>query len=153
MLSVTDRGSVLNGGRLLKTHENLFIWQEQAQQVIIENEKAIGVETSFGTRFYSKAVILTNGTFLNGLMHVGFRNIRGGRSGEQASYGLSDQLKSYGFTVERMKTGTSARVDGRTIDFSVMTEQKGDNEGRSFSYMSGILNIRRSEKLFYHSYK
>jgi tRNA uridine 5-carboxymethylaminomethyl modification enzyme len=134
--------------KVIENTQNLFIWQEQAQQVIIENETAIGVETSFGTRFYSKAVILTNGTFLNGLMHVGFKNIRGGRSGEQASYGLSDQLKSAGFTVERMKTGTSARVDGRTIDFSVMTEQKGDNEGRSFSYMSGILNIEDQKSCY-----
>jgi tRNA uridine 5-carboxymethylaminomethyl modification enzyme len=134
--------------KVIENTQNLFIWQEQAQKIIMENEKAIGVETSFGTRFYSKAVILTNGTFLNGLMHVGFKNIKGGRSGEQASYGLSDQLKSSGFTVERMKTGTSARVDGRTIDFSVMTEQKGDNEGRSFSYMSGILNIGDQKSCF-----
>ncbi len=76
------------------------------------------VETSFGTKFFSKAVILTNGTFLNGLMHIGFSNIKGGRSGDQASTGLSEQLEEIGFTVERMKTGTSARIDGRTIDFS-----------------------------------
>jgi tRNA uridine 5-carboxymethylaminomethyl modification enzyme len=134
--------------KVIENTGNLFIWQEQAQQVILENDKAIGVETSFGTRFYSKAVILTNGTFLNGLMHVGFRNIKGGRSGEQASYGLSDQLKSVGFSVERMKTGTSARVDGRTIDFSVMTEQKGDIDGRTFSYLSGLLNIEDQKSCF-----
>jgi len=80
-------------------------------------------------------VILTNGTFLNGLMHIGFKNIKGGRSGDQASTGLSEQLGKLGFSVERMKTGTSARVDGRSIDFAAMTEQRGDDEGRSFSYI------------------
>ena len=134
--------------KMVENTGNLFIWQEQAQNVIIENSKAIGVETAFGTRFYSSSVILTNGTFLNGLMHVGFRNIKGGRSGEQASYGLSDQLKSEGFTVERMKTGTSARIDGRTIDFSVMTEQKGDTDGRAFSYLTGLLNIEDQKSCF-----
>jgi tRNA uridine 5-carboxymethylaminomethyl modification enzyme len=122
--------------KLLEKTDNLHIWQEQAKKVLIEDEKAIGVETSFGTRFYSKAVILTNGTFLNGLMHVGFKNIKGGRSGDEASTGLSDQLREIGFNVERLKTGTSARIDGRTIDFSVMAEQKGDEEGRTFSYMN-----------------
>jgi tRNA uridine 5-carboxymethylaminomethyl modification enzyme len=125
----------------LEHTDNLYIWQEQAKKVILENGYAIGVETAFGTRFLAKSVILTNGTFLNGLMHVGFRNIKGGRSGDQAATGLSDQLRELGFSVERMKTGTSARIDGRTIDFSVMDEQKGDDEGRSFSYLNDNLNI------------
>ncbi len=81
-------------------------------------------------------------------MHVGFKNIKGGRSGDQASTGLSDQMKEKGFTVERMKTGTSARIDGRTIDFSVMTEQKGDNEGKSFSYLSNNLSIPDQKSCF-----
>jgi len=123
--------------KALESTKGLLIWQEQAKLLILKDQKVTGVETTFGTKFYSKAVILTNGTFLNGLMHVGFRNIRGGRSGEQASTGLSDQLRELGFTVERLKTGTSARIDGRTIDFSVMTEQRGDEEGRTFSYVSG----------------
>jgi len=122
--------------KVLEGTDNLFIWQEQAKSLIVDGKKVKGVETAFGTRFCSKAVILTNGTFLNGLMHVGFRNLKGGRSGEQASVGLSEQLRELGFMVERLKTGTSARIDGRTIDFSVMTEQKGDNEGRTFSYLS-----------------
>ncbi len=126
--------------RLEKT-ENLHIWQEQATRLILDGNKAAGVETSFGTRFLSDAVILTNGTFLNGLMHVGFRNIKGGRSGDQASTGLSDQLRELGFLVERIKTGTSARIDGRTINFSAMTEQKGDEEGRAFSYLNNYLKI------------
>lgn len=132
----------------LEHTENLHIWQEQAKTIILEGECAAGVETGFGTRFYSKAVILTNGTFLNGLMHVGFRNIKGGRSGDQASTGLSDQLKEIGFEVERMKTGTSARVDGRTIDFSLMEEQKGDDEGRSFSYLNHNLKIESPRSCF-----
>jgi tRNA uridine 5-carboxymethylaminomethyl modification enzyme len=121
--------------KVLENTDNLAIWQEQATSLILDGMKVIGVETSFGTRFYSEAVILTNGTFLNGLMHIGFNKIKGGRSGEQSSTGLSEQLEELGFSVERMKTGTSARIDGRSIDFNAMTEQKGDDEGRSFSYL------------------
>jgi tRNA uridine 5-carboxymethylaminomethyl modification enzyme len=121
--------------KVLEQTENLHIWQEKAQSLILEGDKVKGVETSFGTRFYGKAVILTNGTFLNGLMHIGFEKNAGGRSGEQSSSGLSEQLEKLGFTVERMKTGTSARIDGRSIDFSEMAEQKGDVEGRKFSYL------------------
>jgi len=121
--------------KILEQTDNLAIWQEQANFLVLEEMKVVGVETSFGTRFYSKGVILTNGTFLNGLMHIGFKNIKGGRSGDQASTGLSEQLGKLGFSVERMKTGTSARVDGRSIDFAAMTEQRGDDEGRSFSYI------------------
>lgn len=121
--------------KVLEKTDNLHIWQEQAKRILTEENKAIGVETSFGTKFYSRAVILTNGTFLNGLMHVGFKNIKGGRSGDESSTGLSEQLKEMGFTVERLKTGTSARIDGRSIDFSMMIEQKGDEEGRTFSFL------------------
>lgn len=131
--------------KVLEKTVNLSIWQEQAVKLIVEDGKATGVETAFGTKFMGKAVILTNGTFLNGLMHVGFNNIRGGRSGDQASTGLSEQLEESGFTVQRMKTGTSARLDGRSIDFSVMTEQKGDEEGRTFSYLQNeILHTQKS---------
>jgi tRNA uridine 5-carboxymethylaminomethyl modification enzyme len=121
--------------KILEHTENLFIWQEQATLLLMDGEKVVGVQTSFGTKFKAKAIILTNGTFLNGLMHIGFSRIKGGRSGDQASTGLSEQLENMGFTVERMKTGTSARIDGRTIDFSALAEQKGDEEGRTFSYM------------------
>jgi tRNA uridine 5-carboxymethylaminomethyl modification enzyme len=128
--------------KVLENTENLNIWQEQAHSLILNEGVVLGVETSFGTKFYGKAVILTNGTFLNGLMHIGFSNVKGGRSGDQASTGLSEQLKTIGFEVERMKTGTSARVDGRSIDFSQMTEQKGDDENRRFSYGSGELKLK-----------
>ncbi len=134
-----DRQKFTNEWRKeLEKTSNLFIWQEQANKLVIEKGKAKGIETTFGNRFYSKAVILTNGTFLNGVMHVGFNKIVGGRSGDQASTGLSEQLADLGFIVERMKTGTSARIDGRTIDFNKMKEQKGDTDDRAFSY----LNIR-----------
>lgn len=121
--------------KILERTDNLHIWQEEARNLVIDGDRVKGVETAFGTRFMAKAVILTNGTFLNGLMHVGFRKISGGRSGDESSSGLSEQLAELGFKVERLKTGTSARLDGRTIDFSVMTEQRGDEEGRTFSYM------------------
>jgi tRNA uridine 5-carboxymethylaminomethyl modification enzyme len=134
--------------KVLENTENMFIWQEQAKGLLIEGDKVVGVETSFGTKFFAGAVILTNGTFLNGLMHVGFINIKGGRSGDQESTGLSDQLKELGFSVERLKTGTSARIDGRTIDFSAMTEQRGDEEGRAFSYLTEKNIIREQMSCF-----
>lgn len=134
--------------KALEETENLYIWQEQATRLLIEEGKAVGVQTAYGTKFISKAVILTNGTFLNGLMHVGFSKITGGRSGDQASVGLSEQLRDAGFTVERMKTGTSARIDGRTIDFSVMEEQKGDEEGRTFSYMDDPLKLTEQKSCY-----
>jgi tRNA uridine 5-carboxymethylaminomethyl modification enzyme len=134
--------------KILEHTENLSIWQEQATKLILEGNKVLGVETSFGTKFFATSVILTNGTFLNGLMHVGFRNIKGGRSGDAESVGLSDQLAGIGFEVERMKTGTSARLDGRTIDFKKMTEQKGDGEGRSFSYMNEVVKMEAEMSCF-----
>jgi tRNA uridine 5-carboxymethylaminomethyl modification enzyme len=134
--------------KILERTDNLFIWQEMAQLLLIEGKRVVGVETSFGTRFKGKAVILTNGTFLNGLMHIGFKNIKGGRSGDQASTGLSEQLEELGFSVERMKTGTSARIDGRSIDFSLMTEQKGDEEEQGFSFLEGIKKIKEQRSCF-----
>jgi tRNA uridine 5-carboxymethylaminomethyl modification enzyme len=134
--------------KILEETENLFIWQEQARHLIIIDGRAAGVETSYGTKFYAKAVILTNGTFLNGLMHVGFKNVKGGRSGEEASMGLSEQLREAGFSVERLKTGTSARIDGRSVDFSVMTEQKGDLDGRTFSFKGEINTLENQMSCF-----
>jgi tRNA uridine 5-carboxymethylaminomethyl modification enzyme len=144
-----DRQSFTREWRKILEHtENLNIWQEQATNLILEDNKVIGVETAFETRFKAKSVILTNGTFLNGLMHIGFKNVKGGRSGDQASAGLSDQLSEIGFTVERMKTGTSARLDGRSIDFSKMIEQKGDGEGRSFSYLNDDVQMKDEMSCF-----
>lgn len=134
--------------KVLEATNNLFIWQEQAVKLIIEGNKVKGVETIFGTAFKSDAVILTNGTFLNGLMHVGFSRIKGGRSGDQASVGLSEQMMKIGFVVERLKTGTSARIDGRTIDFDRMAEQKGDQDLRKFSFMSAAVEIREERSCY-----
>jgi tRNA uridine 5-carboxymethylaminomethyl modification enzyme len=133
---------------LLENKTNLSLWQDRAVRIIIEEGRVKGVETAFGTRFYSEAVILCGGTFLNGVMHVGYNTSTGGRSGDAASEGISEQLRELGFTVERMKTGTSARLDGRSIDFSVMEEQKGEDEGRSFSYMHDKINMSSSKSCF-----
>ncbi len=127
--------------KALEGTENLNIWQEQANGLVIEDGRVQGVTTTFGTEFRADAVILTNGTFLNGLMHVGFNTMAGGRSGDAASKGISDQLREAGFSVERLKTGTSARVDGRSLDFGAMVEQNGDGDGRCFSYLHDSVSI------------
>lgn len=134
--------------RILEDTDNLNIWQEQANELILEDGTVKGVKTTFGTELWSDAVILTNGTFLNGLMHVGFSTMSGGRSGDAASKGISDQLREAGFTVERMKTGTSARVDGRSLDLGQMTEQKGDGDGKCFSYMHDSVSIKDDKSCF-----
>ncbi|MCK4345739.1 MAG: tRNA uridine-5-carboxymethylaminomethyl(34) synthesis enzyme MnmG [Bacteroidales bacterium] len=130
----------------LEEIKNLDFWQDTVQEVVIERDKAIGVVTRLGTKIYGKAIIITSGTFMNGLMHVGKNKIEGGRASEPASVGLSKQLKEYGFEVGRMKTGTPARVDGRTIDFSKLIEQKGDEKGSSFSFLheEGIIKNKKS---------
>ena len=126
----------------LENTENLYLWQDECSKLLIDKNTVKGVETVFGTRFYSSAVVLTNGTFLNGLMHIGFNKFLGGRSGDSSSTGLTDQLASMGFSVARMKTGTSARLDGRFIDFSKMMEQKGDESPGSFSYLNTNFKIK-----------
>jgi tRNA uridine 5-carboxymethylaminomethyl modification enzyme len=110
-------------------------WQDMVTELLIEGGRVYGVKTMMDITFNSDTVILTNGTFINGLMHVGRTRQKGGRAGEPPSFGISEQLNKIGFEVGRMKTGTPARLDGRTIDFSVMTEQKGDNEGKKFSFL------------------
>lgn len=132
----------------LETTDNLHIWQDIVNELIIVDGTVTGVKTVFGTVFNAKSVVLTNGTFLNGLMHVGLQNFQGGRSGDSPSLGLSDQLKDLGFVVGRMKTGTSARIDGRTIDFSVMTEQFGDSDGKCFSYLNNHFVVNNSKSCF-----
>lgn len=119
---------------VLERNKNIFFWQDIAKELIIKNEKVIGVRTKIGCEFYSKAVILTSGTFQNGLIHIGRINFKGGRLSELSSIGISDQLKEYGFQVERMKTGTPARLDGRSINFSILEEQKSEDIG-GFSYL------------------
>lgn len=125
---------------------NLDMWQDIVKSLIIEKNTIKGVQTALGVKFYAKTVILTNGTFLNGLMHVGREQVEGGRASEPASKGISKQLSEYGFEVGRMKTGTPARIDGRTVDFSKMTEQKGDQDKRQFSFLphDNFLKTERS---------
>jgi len=119
----------------LERIHGIDFWQDMVTELIIENGRVTGVKTQMGIKFRGESVILANGTFINGLMHVGRNRQKGGRAGEPPSSGISEQLKGYGFEVGRMKTGTPARLDGRTIDFSVMTEQKGDSEGKKFSFL------------------
>ena len=121
----------------LESIENLDLWQDLVSQLIIQDNKVCGVITKIGIEFKANTVILTNGTFLNGLMHIGQAKLKGGRIGEGASYNLSDQLFDFGFKTGRLKTGTPVRIDGRTIDFSKLIEQKGDVSHYKFSYLPG----------------
>lgn len=121
--------------RTLENIDNLDLWQDAVTGLILEENQVKGVISKVGIHFYGKTVILTNGTFLNGLMHIGRSQMEGGRIGEAASYHISDQLSDFGFKTGRLKTGTPVRIDGRSIDFSVLTEQKGENDGYRFSYM------------------
>ncbi len=124
--------------RVLTSTDNLFIWQDTVTELLFRDETVCGVKTLLGVTFMAKAVILTNGTFLRGLLHVGRAQIPGGRTSEPASYGLSEQLTSLGFTTGRMKTGTPARIDARSIDFAAMSEQPGEDDGHHFSYLPSV---------------
>ncbi|MGD1318626.1 tRNA uridine-5-carboxymethylaminomethyl(34) synthesis enzyme MnmG [Chryseobacterium sp. 2R14A] len=119
----------------LENTPNLDFFQDMVKQLIIENGKAAGVVTSLGIEIRSKSVVLTNGTFLNGLIHVGDKQLGGGRMGEPRAFGITEQLVSLGFEAGRMKTGTPPRVDGRSLDYSKMEEQKGDENPQKFSYL------------------
>jgi tRNA uridine 5-carboxymethylaminomethyl modification enzyme len=122
--------------KIIEKSKNIDMWQDNVKELIIKDGVARGVVTINNIRFYSKSVILACGTFENGLIHIGKVKTSGGRISEPISYGISKQLEEYGFEVDRMKTGTPARLDGRTIKFSVLKEQKGDEEGGAFSYLS-----------------
>lgn len=126
--------------RVLDSTDNLYMWQDSVTELIIaqEDKRIEGVVTQLGVRFRAKAVILTNGTFLNGLMHVGTAQAQGGRAGDMPSHGLSEQLKELGFEVDRMKTGTPARLDSRTIDFKRIEAQYGDEEPEKFSFLPSV---------------
>ena len=121
--------------KVLEGRDRLEFWQDKVTRLIIEDEEVRGVETLMGIEFRARKVILTAGTFINGLMHVGKVQMKGGRMGEAPAYGLSEQLAEHGFEVGRMKTGTPARIDGRSIDFEKLQEQPGDMEFRKFSYL------------------
>lgn len=119
---------------ILESIENLDFWQDVVNDVIVVEGKIKGVKTGMGHEIYAKSVVLTNGTFLNGIIHIGKKTFGGGRIGERASIGLTEALKKLGFESDRMKTGTPVRVDGRSIDFSKMEEQKGDEFPGKFSF-------------------
>lgn len=120
----------------LEQTPNVDFWQEMGKELIFEGDSVIGVKTQLGIPFYAKSVVLTNGTFLNGLIHIGDINFGGGRAGEKAVTGLSKQLLDRGFETGRMKTGTPPRIDGRSIDYNQMEEQAGDENPGKFSFRS-----------------
>lgn len=124
--------------KTLENTPNLSIWQDEVVGIITEGNSVCGVTTRMGVEVPCKAVVLTNGTFLNGLMWIGESSFEGGRIGEKAAYGLSNQLRDLGFEVARLKTGTPVRIDGRTIDFSQLEEQKGDENPQKFSFTNTL---------------
>ncbi len=125
-----------NWRHILENTDNLDMWQDDVVRLLVEHDAVKGVVTSLGAEFRASRVILTNGTFLNGLMHVGRVSFQGGRISEPASYGIPAQLKELGFEVGRMKTGTPVRIDGRSIDFTKLTEQDGENDFHRFSFIN-----------------
>ena len=126
---------IQNWRQVLENTENLFIWQDTAIGLIVKNNTICGVKTALNVDFIAKSVVLTNGTFLNGLMHIGKTQLAGGRCSEPASYGITEQLKELGFTTDRMKTGTPVRIDIRSVDLSLATEQPGETDFHKFSYL------------------
>ncbi|MDD2797847.1 MAG: tRNA uridine-5-carboxymethylaminomethyl(34) synthesis enzyme MnmG [Bacteroidales bacterium] len=119
----------------LENTDNLDIWQDSVVQLVINDNTVEGVVTGLGVTFRAKTVVMTNGTFLNGLMHIGKTQLRGGRVSEPASYGITEQLIGTGIRTDRMKTGTPVRIDGRSVDFSLTEEQKGEIDFHKFSYL------------------
>lgn len=124
--------------RRLETQENLAIWQDEATEIIVENGRIVGVDTLWGARFYGGAVVITAGTFLSGLMHVGQKQVRGGRCAEPAAEFLTESITKYGIRAARMKTGTPVRIDARSVHFDEMEEQPGETDYHRFSYISPL---------------
>ena len=124
--------------KVLSSNEKLHIWQDIVVSLIIKDNKVCGVKTMLGIEMEAQAVVLTNGTFLNGLMHCGKTQIPGGRTSEPASHGITEQLVSLGFQTDRMKTGTPARIDARSIHFNELVRQDGDNDWHQFSYLNTV---------------
>ena len=150
----SDRMRFAEDWRLrLEQTPNLDFYQEMVSGLLVENHCVCGVITSLGISIRAKAVVLTNGTFLNGLIHIGEKQFGGGRAGESPAKGITEQLVSLGFDSGRMKTGTPPRVDGRSLDFTKMSEQPGDSIPQKFSYLpsSSILKDQRSCHMTYTS--
>lgn len=131
-----DRGKFIWEWRTILDHtDNLDIWQDQADELLVANGEAIGVKTIWGAEFYAKSIIITAGTFLNGLMHVGRKMVEGGRCAEPAVHNFTESITRWGITTARMKTGTPVRIDKRSVHFEDMEEQPGDSDFHQFSYM------------------
>lgn len=131
-----DRGKFIWEWRTILDHtDNLDIWQDQADELLVANGEAIGVKTIWGAEFYAKSIIITAGTFLNGLMHVGRKMVEGGRCAEPAVHNFAESITRWGITTARMKTGTPVRIDKRSVHFEDMEEQPGDSDFHQFSYM------------------
>ena len=129
--------------KVIENTPNLYMWQDSATGFVIEDGAVAGVVTAMGVTFKAKSVVLTAGTFLNGLMHIGRVQIGGGRVSEPAAHGITEQLKALGFTTDRMKTGTPVRLDARTIDFSKATVQYGEDDFHGFSYLPTVKRVLR----------
>lgn len=131
-----DRGKFIWEWRTILDHtDNLDIWQDQADELLVANGEAIGIKTIWGAEFYAKSIIITAGTFLNGLMHVGRKMVEGGRCAEPAVHNFTESITRWGITTARMKTGTPVRIDKRSVHFEDMEEQPGDSDFHQFSYM------------------
>lgn len=135
----SDRAKFIAEWRnIIENTPNLYMWQDDAIGFAIEDGAVVGVKTAFGVEFMAKSVVLTAGTFLNGLMHVGRVQIKGGRVSEPASHGITEQLRDLGFVTNRMKTGTPVRIDARSINFDLAEKQEGDNDFHKFSYLPDV---------------
>ena len=128
---------------MLEQTKNLDFYQEMVTGLLIEKDKVVGVKTSLGLEIKSQTVVLTNGTFLNGLIHIGEKQFGGGRAGEKASFGITEALLDYGFDSGRMKTGTPPRVDGRSLDYSKMVVQPGDSNPSKFSFLDSTTPLSK----------
>ena len=128
---------------MLEQTNNLDFYQEMVSGILLSKGRAVGVKTSLGLEIKAKSVVLTNGTFLNGLIHIGEKQFGGGRAGEKASTGITEELVDYGFVSGRMKTGTPPRVDGRSLDYSVMSLQPGDKNPSKFSYLNSTSPLKK----------
>ena len=135
---------------IVENTPNLDMWQDMVTELTFDQSTVTGVKTRMGVEFSAKSVILTNGTFLNGLIHVGKVQIGGGRIGEPASFGMTEQLMDKGFKTDRMKTGTPVRIDGRSVDFSLLEEQVGEDDFRKFSYLPDIKSTYLSAAAGWH---
>ena len=139
-----DRGKFIWEWRTtLDNTDNLDIWQDEVNELIVQNHEAIGVKTIWDVEFFAKSIVVTAGTFLNGLMHIGHKMIEGGRCAEPAVHHFTESITRWGITSSRMKTGTPVRIDKRSVDFNAMEEQQGDHDFHQFSYLNEHRTLRQ----------